>query len=237
MGRVALHEVFEMTPEVEEIIIGGPTLQKLNAEAKRQGMLSLRQDGVLNALDGWVESEVTRAILEEGRRVDGRAARLPARPGSRSSARRVSRGRPGRGRERAAWKTCSEPACLSLSPSPFPSPVDSSLPLFTPSIGPSLSPTPAQKGKLVTVDVDDTAAGMYVINVASGTKVTFTINVVNFNVLHGGLDLRSEKISTGNVLPGSSKTVEFIFDKNLIFTPFYFDTNTAAPYTIKFNLI
>ncbi|OGY39462.1 MAG: hypothetical protein A2418_01225 [Candidatus Brennerbacteria bacterium RIFOXYC1_FULL_41_11] len=126
---------------------------------------------------------------------------------------------------------------LSLSPSPFPSPVDSSLPLFTPSIGPSLSPTPAQKGKLVTVDVDDIAAGMYVINVASGTKVTFTINVVNFNVLHGGLDLRSEKISTGNVLPGSSKTVEFIFDKNLIFTPFYFDTNTAAPYTIKFNLI
>lgn len=65
VGRVALHEVFEMTPEVEEIIVGGPTLQKLAAEARRQGMLSLRQDGVLSALDGRVSiEEVVRETQE-----------------------------------------------------------------------------------------------------------------------------------------------------------------------------
>ena len=65
VGRVALHEVFEMTPEVEEIIVGGPTLQKLAVEARRQGMLSLRQDGVLSALDGRVSiEEVVRETQE-----------------------------------------------------------------------------------------------------------------------------------------------------------------------------
>ncbi len=65
VGRVALHEVFEMTPEVEKIIVEGPTLQRITAEAKRQGMLTLRQDGVLNALDGIVSiEEVIRETQE-----------------------------------------------------------------------------------------------------------------------------------------------------------------------------
>ena len=65
VGRISLHEVFEMTPEVEEIIVSGPTLQKLTEEAKRQGMITLRQDGVLNALEGKVLiEEVVRGTQE-----------------------------------------------------------------------------------------------------------------------------------------------------------------------------
>ena len=52
LGRSQIHEVMQMTPAIEEIVAGGPTIQKILAEAKKQGMITMRQDGVLKALDG-----------------------------------------------------------------------------------------------------------------------------------------------------------------------------------------
>src|SRR5258708_2311921 len=46
VGRMALYEVFRMTPQVEEIMTEGATIQKIVKEAKRQGMITLRQEGV-----------------------------------------------------------------------------------------------------------------------------------------------------------------------------------------------
>jgi len=57
VGRGALFEAFQMSPALEEIISTGPTSQKILKEAKNQGMLTLRQDGVLKALDGKVSIE------------------------------------------------------------------------------------------------------------------------------------------------------------------------------------
>jgi len=57
VGRRAIHEVLKMTPEMEEIITSGPTIQRINNEARKQGMLSMRQDGVLKALSGIVSLE------------------------------------------------------------------------------------------------------------------------------------------------------------------------------------
>ncbi len=57
IGREALFEVFMMTPVLEEAINGGVTIQKILKEAKNQGMSTLRQDGVLKALDGKVSME------------------------------------------------------------------------------------------------------------------------------------------------------------------------------------
>jgi len=62
VGRMALFEVFSMSPQVEEIITSGPTIQKILKEAKRQGMITLRQDGVLKALQGKVSLE---EVIEE----------------------------------------------------------------------------------------------------------------------------------------------------------------------------
>lgn len=56
--RIAIFEIFKMTPELEEIINTGPTEHKISEEAKRQGMLTLRQDGILKALQGLVSMEV-----------------------------------------------------------------------------------------------------------------------------------------------------------------------------------
>jgi len=64
-GRVAVVEVMKMTPELQEIVSAGFTEAKLSEEAKRQGMVTMRQDGVLKALDGLVSiEEVLRETSE-----------------------------------------------------------------------------------------------------------------------------------------------------------------------------
>jgi type IV pilus assembly protein PilB len=56
-GRVALFELFQMTREVADLIAGAFTEGALADETKRQGMVTLRQDGVLKALKGTVSME------------------------------------------------------------------------------------------------------------------------------------------------------------------------------------
>lgn len=130
------------------------------------------------------------------------------------------------------------PVAASSSPSLSFSPVVSASPevFVSPRATPSPTPTPPLRGKLVTIDVDDAAAGLYSVDVKRGTKVTLTLNVVSANVLRGGLDFRSPLISTGVIKPGQSKTVEFTTNESVVFVPYYADANTSAPYTIRFNL-
>jgi type IV pilus assembly protein PilB len=54
VGRVGLYEVLKMTPEMSKLINSGLTEDKILEEARRQGMITLRQDGILKALDGIV---------------------------------------------------------------------------------------------------------------------------------------------------------------------------------------
>lgn len=63
-GRVALFEAFSMTRELAEVINSGPTEGKVYNEAVRQGMVTLRQDGILKALQGSVAIE---EVLRETR--------------------------------------------------------------------------------------------------------------------------------------------------------------------------
>ncbi|NCP58598.1 type II/IV secretion system protein [Candidatus Wolfebacteria bacterium] len=64
-GRIALFEILTMTPELEEIINTSPTEHRILEEARRQGMISLRQDGVLKALKGLISiEEVLRETME-----------------------------------------------------------------------------------------------------------------------------------------------------------------------------
>lgn len=56
-GRIAILEILGMTPELVEIINTSPAVSKITAEAKRQGMVTLREDGILKALEGIVPAE------------------------------------------------------------------------------------------------------------------------------------------------------------------------------------
>jgi type II secretory ATPase GspE/PulE/Tfp pilus assembly ATPase PilB-like protein len=64
-GRGAIYEVFRMTSALEDVIASGPTSQKIVKEAKAQGMITLRQDGVIKALDGFVSMEEILRETEE----------------------------------------------------------------------------------------------------------------------------------------------------------------------------
>ena len=57
VGRTALFEVLEMTRELGEIITSGVSENKIESESIRQGMITLRQDGILKALQGLVSLE------------------------------------------------------------------------------------------------------------------------------------------------------------------------------------
>ncbi|MFH1759084.1 MAG: GspE/PulE family protein [Patescibacteria group bacterium] len=56
-GRVGLFEVLQMTPQLADIINTQPTENKILEETRRQKMVTLRQDGILKALEGLVSIE------------------------------------------------------------------------------------------------------------------------------------------------------------------------------------
>lgn len=66
VGRIGLFEVLKMTKELEGIINSGSNEANILEEAKRQGMVTLRQDGILKALEGIVGiDEILRETSEE----------------------------------------------------------------------------------------------------------------------------------------------------------------------------
>lgn len=58
-GRIALNEVLENTPTLQQIIGDGSMndLTKVNAEFERQGMFSIRQDGLIKVFRGYTSLE------------------------------------------------------------------------------------------------------------------------------------------------------------------------------------
>lgn len=64
-GRIGIFEILKMTPELENIILENPNEQMVAGEAKRQGMVSMRQDGVLKALIGEISIEEVFRISED----------------------------------------------------------------------------------------------------------------------------------------------------------------------------
>lgn len=64
-GRIGIFEILEMTPELEEIIIGEATDSKLRAEGERQGMTTMFQDAILKALRGDISFEEVLRVTKD----------------------------------------------------------------------------------------------------------------------------------------------------------------------------
>ncbi|GIH89974.1 GspE/PulE family protein [Planobispora siamensis] len=63
-GRIALHEVMPMTPEIEGLTIQRASATEVQRVAEAQGMLSLRTDGLAKAADGQTSiQEVLRVAI------------------------------------------------------------------------------------------------------------------------------------------------------------------------------
>ncbi len=65
-GRMGLYEVFDVTPEIQQLILKRATSSEIQRMALQQGMVSMRQDGFLKALEGATTlAEVNRVAAEE----------------------------------------------------------------------------------------------------------------------------------------------------------------------------
>ena len=52
-----------MTPELEKIILTGPSESKIAEEAKRQLMITMKQDGLLKVLNGVISLEELLEVI------------------------------------------------------------------------------------------------------------------------------------------------------------------------------
>jgi type IV pilus assembly protein PilB len=64
-GRMALFEVLAMTPELAEITLNNPSEKDILAEAKRQDMVNMRQDGISRVIEGKTSIEEVLRVAEE----------------------------------------------------------------------------------------------------------------------------------------------------------------------------
>jgi len=65
-GRMGLYEVFEITDEIQELILKRSTSSEIQKKAQEQGMVTMREDGYLKALAGMTTlAEVNRVAAEE----------------------------------------------------------------------------------------------------------------------------------------------------------------------------
>lgn len=64
-GRIGIFETMEMTPELADLVLKDLSETKIVAEGRRQGMISMRQDGILKALRGMTTVEEVLKATEE----------------------------------------------------------------------------------------------------------------------------------------------------------------------------
>ena len=64
-GRIALFEILDMTKELGRIILAEPSEAKIAEEARRQGMITMKQNGVLKVLKGITTIEEVLRVAEE----------------------------------------------------------------------------------------------------------------------------------------------------------------------------
>ncbi|MFH1036845.1 MAG: GspE/PulE family protein [Patescibacteria group bacterium] len=64
-GRIALFEVLSMTKQLSDIVLENPSETKIFEEAKKQGMITMKQDGVLKVLEGVTSMEEVLRVAEE----------------------------------------------------------------------------------------------------------------------------------------------------------------------------
>lgn len=64
-GRVGLYEVFEMTDNVKDLILKGASADDVNKVAKKEGMISMVEDGFVKAAQGYTSIEEILRVTKE----------------------------------------------------------------------------------------------------------------------------------------------------------------------------
>ncbi len=63
--RIGIHEVMEITPTIKNLIAGGATSDDLEKQAKKEGMMTMLEDGILKAVQGLTTIEEVLRVTRE----------------------------------------------------------------------------------------------------------------------------------------------------------------------------
>ncbi len=64
-GRMGIHEVLEVTPTLKEMVIAGKTSDELEVQARKEGMLTMMEDGIYKAARGFTSIEEVLRVINE----------------------------------------------------------------------------------------------------------------------------------------------------------------------------
>jgi len=62
-GRIGVYEVFEVTRDMERLILENPSVSAIRDQAVKQGMVTMLQDGYLKLIGGITSIEEIRRVL------------------------------------------------------------------------------------------------------------------------------------------------------------------------------
>ena len=64
-GRLVIHEVLKMTSTLKEIIVKGASSDEIEKQAKKEGMMSMIEDGLFKAVQGMTTVEEVLRVISE----------------------------------------------------------------------------------------------------------------------------------------------------------------------------
>jgi len=64
-GRIGIFEILEMTDELSDLVLKEPSEARIQEEAGRQGMITMKQDGIMKVIDGITSFEEVMKTAEE----------------------------------------------------------------------------------------------------------------------------------------------------------------------------
>ena len=64
-GRMGIHEILEMTTSIRNMVMKGSTAEEIEAEAKKEGMLTMMEDGIYKAARGVTTIEEVLRVISE----------------------------------------------------------------------------------------------------------------------------------------------------------------------------
>lgn len=64
-SRIGIHEVFKVTPTIKELIMKGATAGEIEEQAKKEGMMTMLEDGIFKAVQGTTTIEEVLRVVSE----------------------------------------------------------------------------------------------------------------------------------------------------------------------------
>lgn len=64
-GRMGIHEVLEVTPTIKDMVIAGKTGDEVEIQARKEGMLTMLEDGIFKAARGFTSIEEVLRVINE----------------------------------------------------------------------------------------------------------------------------------------------------------------------------